>query len=848
MISIKELVMGKKSVPYITLLTEETREGIVKSYIPKFLYKPPFGYPRFANMTYIRWLATTPYVEMCISTIIDELCSIEWDIIPSEGLEDESDEKEISHIKNFFNNPNSNKESFEEVFIRMPVRDLLEVNTGVLNKVFNLKEEMVEVIARDASTFTKNPDIHGMMTDREDILLPKEIMNNPGEVVNPFQQMSQYVAREAAAYFQYGWISGPVPVPFGKKEIVWLQKMLRSDDHYGQSPVQILAKNLQMLMYQIDSDLEYYNDNNVPKGIIGLDQSDSEELDAFKEQWYEKQRKKDEFGNWKKIMHKVPIVNRIPKFTRIEFSASELQLIEKQKWYTKMVWATMGVTATELGYTEDAQGQSNQIVQSKVFRKKAINPMLRLMEARYNSEIVSEFGYVFKNSDGLEIPKYEFKFKLFDIDEERNKAELYKLQTETFKTVNEVRIIEGLETIEGGDEAPKSSSQNSFSFGDFGEKPFSDREHESQETDDARKTPEPKLPAENNKKLGEQVKEKKGLFESKPFAQYVSFDDCVSKNRDKDDPEAFCAAIMDKVEGKAVKITDPLVLKENEKIEAPERLSDAIIYLLEKNEKIVKDLVSKEINSDMIKQVKSGEVKSLDQLAKKIKGLLSFNGLKGVTQEFIRNNFYKGHEEAERDLDRNFVPDPNAINYISEYTFENINGLNNDLVEKLRGELQRAFMTGEGVGQIKSRVSKIFDLASNRAEAIARTEALRASNTGKILAYQKSGVIGQKKYLAALDHRTSPLCKRLHGQVKSLDEPFVDPDGEWEGNVPPAHVNCRSTWVFIPKNVVDDKDYSLKSGLADQELGFLVQERTLKLLDRKNKLIGELESDLHEGS
>lgn len=33
-----------------------------------------------------------------------------------------------------------------------------------------------------------------------------------------------------------------------------------------------------------------------------------------------------------------------------------------------------------------------------------------------------------------------------------------------------------------------------------------------------------------------------------PFAGYKDFADCVKRNQDKDNPEAYCAAIMRKVE------------------------------------------------------------------------------------------------------------------------------------------------------------------------------------------------------------------------------------------------------------------------------------------------------------
>lgn len=35
-----------------------------------------------------------------------------------------------------------------------------------------------------------------------------------------------------------------------------------------------------------------------------------------------------------------------------------------------------------------------------------------------------------------------------------------------------------------------------------------------------------------------------------PFAGYKDFEDCVNKNQDKDDPEAFCAWLERRTEGK----------------------------------------------------------------------------------------------------------------------------------------------------------------------------------------------------------------------------------------------------------------------------------------------------------
>jgi len=74
-----------------------------------------------------------------------------------------------------------------------------------------------------------------------------------------------------------------------------------------------------------------------------------------------------------------------------------------------MVWACFGVTSTELGFTEDAKGSANQIVQTSVAKKRIIYPLLRLIEYHVNTEIIPEFG----------VEGVRYKYKIFDIDEER---------------------------------------------------------------------------------------------------------------------------------------------------------------------------------------------------------------------------------------------------------------------------------------------------------------------------------------------------------------------------------------------------------------------------------------------
>ncbi len=871
-----------KSVPAIDNVSEVTREGIPKAFIPYFFYKPPFGYPRYTDLVTIRRLAGTPYVEMCINLILDEMSPIAWDIVPEDGVElTEEKQKEIDNIKHFFENPNTNKESFADVREQY-LRDVLEINSGVINKMFNKKEEMVEIVARDGATFTKNPDIYGMYTNRDDIVSePNIAMNKRDQSMMDVEPgwISQTDVKERAAYFQYGWSTAARPVPFGKRELVWFERRKRTDNLYARGMVEVLANTIQTFVYAIENDLEFFSDNQIPAGILGLEGSNTEELKAFREQWKEQQRVKDTDGNWKKKMHNIPIMGKTPKFESLQFTSQEMELIEKQKWWAKMVWACFGVTGSELGYTEDAKGMANQIVQSSSFKRRTIYPLLRLEEYKINHEIISEF---YKSEKKKEVTKailkginpddaekqvndleaqkklpyqgLKFKFLVFDVEEETKKANLFKLQIESgYKTVNEIRKQEGMEEVDWGNDNPKQPG----GFGNLGNNnwgnpwgnEYGKKKEESQpigRTDQEKKSSisyeeESEIIKENKKKPEAKEKHKFKAaewthpnghprclicgqeesitdycndtqenynkvppiiidskdIEMKPFGKYADFDACVRANSDKGNPQAYCAALHKKITGEwpgekaMMTIENPLILRENE-VPTEDRLRRGIVYLMKENEKKIKDLIEKEIGRNTLH-----EIKSVEDIAKQIKNVITFEGLKILSDAVIKNEFMKGWEDSEKKMQRNILVNKEAINFIQDYTFNNIKSMTDEILTDLRQELERGIMNGEGIFKLKERITKVFDVGENRAEMIARTESNRAENQGKFIAIKNSGEKYKKRWSAVHDDRTSEICKELDGQEVELEDNFHGKG--FDGPCPPAHVDCRSSLLFIRK-------------------------------------------------
>lgn len=447
----------KANPPKVLFADESTRGAINKVTLPNFMLRPPFGVPRFKDIVTLRRLANTPQARMAKQTIIDEVVSIPWEIVPKDETIEISDEMQakIDEITNFLNNPNTNNQSLEYLFRGM-MEDMLDIDSGIWVKEFDKHKRMVEIKFADAATFLKNPDIHGNYIHREDIIpigsinIEKYLTGQNGidsaRAVNAAVGFQTPVglnitdARNKAAYFQFGYLSNVRPLAFGKREIVWFENNPQTNQIYGKSPIESILNVLQSLKYCIEYNLDYFEDNNVPKGFIQLSGADDEEMQGFRDKWNELQLKTNAEGLMKKNFHRVPITNtENAQFVRVQFSSAELELIQTQEWFSKLVWATYGVTPSELGFTENSN-LATETNQGKVFKRKAILPKLRMIEYIINSQIINEWDF----SDDL-----VFKFNTFDIDDEKAKFELYKIQKDMgFRTSNEIRRLEGLEELE----------------------------------------------------------------------------------------------------------------------------------------------------------------------------------------------------------------------------------------------------------------------------------------------------------------------------------------------------------------------------------------------------------------
>jgi SPP1 gp7 family putative phage head morphogenesis protein len=142
------------------------------------------------------------------------------------------------------------------------------------------------------------------------------------------------------------------------------------------------------------------------------------------------------------------------------------------------------------------------------------------------------------------------------------------------------------------------------------------------------------------------------------------------------------------------------------------------------------------------------------------------------------------------------VDNPRIQDWLDTYSLKLSKNLEDVNEQMIREQLIDGINAGEGIPELTARVHDLFDSWDRaRAEMIARTETIRASNQAALEAYHESGVVHFKTWLPAPD--ACDICVEIGLKDPiPLDEPFFD-DDYGDGQAPPAHVNCRCACAAI---------------------------------------------------
>ena len=148
-----------------------------------------------------------------------------------------------------------------------------------------------------------------------------------------------------------------------------------------------------------------------------------------------------------------------------------------------------------------------------------------------------------------------------------------------------------------------------------------------------------------------------------------------------------------------------------------------------------------------------------------------------------------------------------VLSYMQDYQLGLIKKITQEVREQIKEQLKLGYIQGESIPEIAKRLRNtkldkgVWPTVERRAEVIARTEILRASNQGALFVYQQYQV-KRVMWLTAADERVCKACGPLHRRIFPIDQiPF--------GGAP-AHPRCR---CFIVPHIVTTEEEG-KSGDA----------------------------------
>lgn len=113
------------------------------------------------------------------------------------------------------------------------------------------------------------------------------------------------------------------------------------------------------------------------------------------------------------------------------------------------------------------------------------------------------------------------------------------------------------------------------------------------------------------------------------------------------------------------------------------------------------------------------------------------------------------------------------------------------LVKHIKQNLTAGIIRGDSIQKMSRQMKKDLNVLYYQAERLVRTETNYAMNQGHLKGYADSGVVEKYEFLAAIDSRTSKLCKNQNGKVYKLSDATVGV------NFPPLHPHCRSTVIPV---------------------------------------------------
>jgi hypothetical protein len=319
--------------------------------------------------------------------------------------------KEISHlpikiegegedlVRDFIERPNISKETWPTL-IQKFLTDLLVLDQAVIEKVRSLNGKIVEIYSRDATTF-------------------KPVLDHTRSYITYFkQQLTDGKGKIVST------------VSHDVDDIIWTVQFPRTYSTYGTPIIETIVNEVSTLMFTSQSIARGFVDDEIPNGVLWLDQIGKRAYERAKAQF---QASRGEAGK-----KQLKVIDNVGQAGWIPFSRPfrEMQLAELTIIIADIVNKNFGVSAVDLGNAKGVTRSTSDAL-SKNTRSKLFRPLVNLLTIKLNHELVKEIA-----------PDAKLTFVLEPVVDASTAKEL---SDAGIITKNEARAVLNFDKVEGGD-------------------------------------------------------------------------------------------------------------------------------------------------------------------------------------------------------------------------------------------------------------------------------------------------------------------------------------------------------------------------------------------------------------
>lgn len=618
-------------------------------------------------------------------------------------------------------------------------------------------------------------------------------------------------------------MSGRV-VTLGTKDIMFLKYPSPLNQFRGSGTLAAAARTVDIDDEAEKWNLKFFENSARPDAVLtipGMSQMTEEQKDKLKKSLKEKYQGTDK-------AHNLMVLFGDMKLDKFGFNASEMDFLEQQKFSRDKILGIFRVPKAIVAQTDGVNFASAKAAQY-TFSRFTINPK----DERIIQQLNEFFIPLFKNSENL--------FLDFDnpvVDDEAEKINKYNSAiTNGWMTRNEVRALENLEPIMGGDyiflstgiypagsvdeemplvspnatstlTTPVNTSETPINtegnkgYVLKGNRPtkkitISDERFKCLRGRNSKNSEVKKIYNDINNiesavknivktKVINQIKKNK-LVNHKELVRKVVNDvsDRITRKQLSDEDKANFWIVKNFFYGKYV-----------------DKLKEIQIDIFNKQRKEVFDNLNSQKSFDLSKDKESPySVKLLD----KSKVYLDVNTQKKLAIELYMPTLKKLFKDSGDatfkliDVNMSMDVDRKKITKLLEYGIRKVSKSATDTTNaKIESELAIGIGNDEGPADIAQRINNIFDDAiGTRADVIATTETARYNTNASEQAFADSGVVVSKEWIAEPD--ACDECSSLNGVQMAIGTVFLE-KGEEINDVafdymdtqnPPLHPNCK---------------------------------------------------------